>query len=152
MTKKMNRAQIKYFEQRMKELKSLKETELEREEGRKINALIPVGVRALNYMRTHKKIAAQQLFDKAVETLGSDCWGDRYIALSYMSDRDSSRKPQFIRDIEKARDEEIDEIHKEYNDKWNVLDAKFTELMDRFYLSDCPDCAALMEELRNLSL
>ena len=33
-----------------------------------------------------------------------------------------------------------------------ALHAKFTALMDKFYLSSCPDCAAIMKELRELSL
>ena len=150
MTKKMNRVQIKYFEQRMHELLAEKESVLANKKLQKEAELGSPEARVRNYMRTHKKIVSQQLFEIAMEVLNSDSWY-KNVGLRPSKDNES-RVPQFIKDIYAASQADLEQLNKSYRAEMAKLEAKFTALMDSFYLSDCPDCAALMDELRNLSL
>jgi len=144
----MNRTQIKYFEHRMEEIKQLKRCEIYNASSSKADKVVRIKSRVLAYMQKHKRAVMQQLYDKALEILNSDMWNSG-VDLTSDGSRGVAYKPEFVLDAIKAYDNDMDVLAKEREVKCEELNKKFTELMDKFYLSDCPDCTALMEELRS---
>lgn len=147
----MNQAQIKYFKQRMEELRSEKEMELRMQAIKKQADITGVRNRALAYIKKHRQEAAQDLYAIALHLLSAHVYNP-HIDFSPDSDDTTTYCPDFVKACFKEYQAEQEKIVRERQTKEAVLHAKFTALMDKFYLSSCPDCAAIMKELRELSL
>ena len=146
----MNQAQRNYFIKRFNDIKTEKMSELRKEYEAKYDAVPKTMERAKNFMRKHKKQAAEQLYSLALLQMTSPGnWSPRI----QLSEGMGENVPPFLVSLTKAYQAELDALKAEQQERQTKLSKKASELMDKFYFSEMPDtCEKLLNELKEFSI
>ena len=146
----MNQAQRNYFIKRLNDIKAQKMAELKKEYEVKYAAVPSTMERAKNFMRKHKKQAAEQLYSLALLQMTSPGNWSPHIQLS---EGMNENVPPFLVSLTKAYQAEMDALKAEHVERQAKLSNKTSELMDKFYFSEMPDtCEKLLKELKEFSI
>ena len=145
----MNQAQRNYFIKRFNDIKAQKMSELKKEYEVKYDAVPKTMERAKNYMKKHKKHAAEQLYRLALQQMTSETWSPHI----QLSEGMNGNVPPFLVSLTKAYQAETDALKAEQQERQAKLSRKASELMDKFYFSEMPDtCEKLLKELKEFSI
>ena len=146
----MNQAQRNYFIKRLNDIKAQKSLELRKEYEVKYAAVPSTMERAKNFMRKHKKQAAEQLYSLALLQMTSPGHWSPQIQLS---EGMNENVPPFLVSLTKAYQAATDALKAEQEERQTKLNAKASELMDKFYFSEMPDtCEKLLKELKEFAV